>query len=114
MQRAREKGGGKSSEKIFFNPSNAKTYFLILRKGMAAFGSCPQTFLDNYSYLDAAPINGLSPQHSIFPTDWSQFSFENAFGPFYSLTNRVCVCVCPQTYHSLKLGGSPGLWLVLL
>lgn len=30
----------------------------------------------------------------------------------HSIVNRVCVC--PQTYHSLKLGGSPGLWLVLV
>lgn len=40
----------KSSENIyFFNLSNAKTYFLILRKGMPTFGSYPETFLDNYN-----------------------------------------------------------------
>lgn len=45
----------KSSENIFFfHLSNAKTGFLILRKGMPTFGSYPETFLDNYNEQDVA------------------------------------------------------------
>lgn len=73
MGYAREKRE-KAVKIFFFNLSNAKTYFLILRKGMPTFGSYPETFLDNYNEQDVA-LYVASCLKTPFPFDWPQFSF---------------------------------------
>lgn len=110
MSREQEKGEEKAVRRSFFNPSNAKTYFLILRKGHGYFWILPKNLPGQLQLTRCSPIYGLLPYNSISIWLVSVFFLKCIWSILW--LNRVCVC--PQTYHSLKLGGSPGLWLVLV
>lgn len=76
---------------------------------MATLGSCSQTFPDKCNYQDVTPPLALKLHFHLLG-----LSFLFKIHLVHSMVKRVCFCVCPQTYHLLKLGGSPELWLVLV
>ena len=57
--------GRKKQWVFFFNPSNAKTYFLILRKGHGYFWILPKNLPGQLQLTRCSPIYGLLPLNSI-------------------------------------------------